>query len=114
MKAINRKLARVPVWLASLLVALSLVLWSTYAAAQLQRADEKVEVAKATATAACTEAAHVKAELSKKERALAEANARLRAVGEPPVSTDKSTPPLVAPVMALASYVADWSTHHGR
>lgn len=104
MRAVNQRLARIPVWVASLLVMLSLALFSTYAAAV---ADEKVEAVRVEATKAKTEAAHAKAELSKKERALAEANARLRQVGEKPVDPDK-TAPLIAPLLALTSFVTEW------
>lgn len=93
MRAVNQRLARIPVWVASLLVMLSLALFSTYAAAVVARAK--------------TEAAHAKAELSKKERALAEANARLRQVGEKPVDPDK-TAPLIAPLLALTSFATEW------
>ncbi len=107
MRAVNQRLARIPVWVASLLVMLSLALFSTYAAAVVARADEKVEAVRVEATKAKTEAAHAKAELSKKERALAEANARLRQVGEKPVDPDK-TAPLIAPLLALTSFVTEW------
>lgn len=104
MRAVNQRLARIPVWVASLLVMLSLALFSTYAAAVVARALEAVRV---EATKAKTEAAHAKAELSKKERALAEANARLRQVGEKPVDPDK-TAPLIAPLLALTSFATEW------
>ena len=81
--------------------------FSTYAAAVVARADEKVEAVRVEATKAKTEAAHAKAELSKKERALAEANARLRQVGEKPVDPDK-TAPLIAPLLALTSFATEW------
>lgn len=103
MRAVNQRLARIPVWVASLLVMLSLALFSTYAAAVVAR----VEAVRVEATKAKTEAAHAKAELSKKERALAEANARLRQVGEKPVDPDK-TAPLIAPLLALTSFVTEW------
>ena len=111
MRAINRRLARIPVWLASALVLVSLLSMGSYAAAAMQRAGERVEVAKATASEAKTETAHVKAELSKKARALAEANAKLRAVGEKPVDPEETPPVLVAPVVALTAYVTEWRNH---
>lgn len=89
MRNLNRRLARVPVWAASLLLVLSVLTWGGIASAQLSWANETVEAAKAQATSARTETAHVKAELVRKERALAEANARLRQVGEKPVDPDK-------------------------
>lgn len=115
MRNLNRRLARVPVWAASLLLVLSVLTWGGIASAQLSWANETVEAAKAQATSARTETAHVKAELVRKERALAEANARLRQVGEKPVDPDKVTaPPVVAPLVTAAAYVAEWRQSHGR
>jgi hypothetical protein len=113
MRAVNRRIARIPTWIASVLLMFSVVLWASFAAAQLQRADERVEAVKVEATKARTEAATAKAELSKKEQALAEANARLRQVGERPVDPEKSTPPIVAPLVALSSFVSDWRPVRG-
>ena len=76
MRAVNQRLARIPVWVASLLVMLSLALFSTYAAAVVARADEKVEAVRVEATKAKTEAAHAEARnsahLHKKQAAMLE------------------------------------------
>ena len=112
MRAINQRLARIPVWVASVLVLVSLLSMGSYAAAAITHAGERVEVAKVQASEAKTETAEVKAELTQRNRALAEANERLRQVGEEPVDPDKPQPPvLTAPVVALAAYVTEWRNY---
>ena len=112
MSAVDRRLGRVPVWVASALVLVSLLSMGSYAAAAIAHAGERVEVAKVQASEAKTETAEVKAELTQRNRALAEANERLRQVGEEPVDPDKPQPPvLTAPVVALAAYVTEWRNY---
>lgn len=117
-KRMNRFAARVPLWLAAVLLAVPMVGGYRWALTAADRADSARGQVVATSEAlqdAEAKAADVKRELAKQEIALARANAKLKAVGEKPVDPDEPvvTLPRTAPVSFFPPILSEVLFIHG-
>ena len=117
-KRMNRMAARVPIWLAALLLAVPMVTLARWGFTAVDRADSAKGQVVATSEAledAEAKAAAAKRELAKQELALARANAKLRAVGEKPVDPDAPvvTAPRTAPVSFFPPILSEVLFIHG-
>lgn len=117
-KHMNRMAARVPIWLAALLLAVPMVAGYRWALAEVGRADNARGQVVATSAAlenAETKAAEAKRELAKQKIALARANQKLKAVGETPVDPDEPVVvlPKTAPVSFFPSILSEVLFIHG-
>ena len=104
-KRMNRWAARVPIWLAAVLLAVPMVTLARWGFQEVNRADSAHGGIVATSEAledAEANAARARRELARQTIALARANARLKAVGEEPVDPD--APVIEAPGVAPASF----------
>ena len=117
-KRMNRWVARLPIWLAALLLAVPMVTLARWGLAEVNRADsahgrviassEALEDAQATV-------AQTRRELAKQKIALARANAKLKAVGEKPVDPDALllVEPRTAPVTFFHPLLSEVLFIHG-
>ena len=117
-KHMNRWAARVPIWLAAVLLAVPMVGGYRWALTAADRADNARGQVVATSEAledAEAKAAAAKRELAKQELALARANAKLRAVGEKPVDPDApvTVGPRTAPVAFFPPILSEVLFIHG-
>ena len=112
-KHMNRMAARVPIWLAAVLLAVPMVTLARWGLAEVQRGDSARGQVVATAEAledAQANTTQVKRELAKQKIALARANQKLKAVGETPVDPDETSPTCPSPASRRMS---GWSTWAG-
>ena len=101
----NRWVARLPIWLAVLLLAVPMVTLARWGFQAVNHADNVEGQVVATSEAledAEAKTVQAKRELAKQKVALARANAKLKAVGEKPVDPD--APLIEAPGVAPASF----------
>lgn len=117
-KHMNRMAARVPIWLAAVLLAVPMVTLARWGLAEVQRGDSARGQVVATAEAledAQANTTQVKRELAKHKIALARANQKLKAVGETPVDPDDPVTvlPRTAPVAFFPSILSEVLFIHG-